>query len=230
MKLNSYFYRARLGPALLTSIPGLIFINKIVIPSLGPGLNEILVVLPWITHWGLSFALLFLLVQINRVIAKEIFQRLYFKEEKYMPTTNFLLRKDTFFDEQIKDRIRNKITNQFQITIPDESSEVANEKKSRNIIVSAVSQIRISLKDNQMLFRHNIEYGFIRNSLGGSLLALIFSVLIFFYGLNNQDAGLINGGILLSVIYLIPILLSRILIRKYGRYYAKILYEQFLSI
>jgi len=230
MKFDFYFYRARLWPALLTSIPGLIFINRILVPMLGPGLREILSVIPWVAHFGLSFALIFLLIQINRFLAKEIFQRCYFKEERNMPSTNFLLWKDSFFDEQVKVSLINKIHNKFNISIPDRISEASNELKSREIIVSAVSQIRIILEGNRMLFRHNIEYGFIRNLLGGCLMAVLFSALLYIVGVNNQQPGLTTVGSMFTIIYLIPLLISQILLRRYGKYYAKILYEQFLAI
>ena len=92
---NTYFYRARLFPALITSIPMLIFVNKIIAVKYATALNNIYDVLPLITHFGLSAAVIFLLAQINRLLAKEVFQRWYFRDELFMPTTDHLLMTNT---------------------------------------------------------------------------------------------------------------------------------------
>ena len=50
------------------------------------------------------------------------------------------------------------------------------------------------------------------------------------YAIIQHDTTLVTTGTLLTIIYLAPILLSKILINRYGNYYSKMLYEQFLSI
>lgn len=227
---NIYFYRARLFPALITSIPMLIFFNKVLAIQYREALKNVFDVLPIIAHLGLSAAIVFLLVQINRLIAKEVFQRFYFKEELHMPSTNHLLWTNNYYENSIKEKIRNKIQANFGITLLTPEEEQQNENKSRKLIMTGVSQIRVALKGNAMLLQHNIEYGFWRNLLGGCLLAVIFSIITFFYAkLNNlQDLGTISA--ICFFVYLTPILLSKLIINYYGRYYSKILYEQFLSI
>lgn len=193
-------------------------------------LKELFDVLPLLTNIGISTALIFLMVQLNRLIAKEIFQRFYFQDELKMPTTNHLLWKDTFFDQTIKEKIRTKITSKFEIQIQNLIEEQANELNSRKQIVTAVSQIRNSLRDNKLLLQHNIEYGFFRNLVGGSLIALIFSIIILVYGVSLEQQNLKFIGIFFISIYLLIILFSKTIIKRFGNYYSKILYEQFLSI
>ncbi|MGN6196281.1 MAG: hypothetical protein ACTHOB_15180 [Ginsengibacter sp.] len=225
-----YFYRARLFPALITSIPMLVYFNKIIAVKYYDALKNVVDILPLITHLGLSAAVIFLCVQINRLLAKEIFQRLYFKEETYMPTTNFLLWKDRFYDDSIKTKVREKIKDKYGITLLQPTDEQQNEDRARSLVTTAVSQIRIALKGNKMLFQHNIEYGFWRNLIGGCVLAILFSAITFFYGKSNAADDLTMLGIILFIVYLLPILFSKPIIKSYGRYYAKILYEQFLSL
>jgi hypothetical protein len=114
---NRYYYGARLFPAIITSIPMLIFCNKIVAVKYHDALKNIYDVLPIIAHLGLSAAVIFICIQINRFLAKEIFQRLYFKEELYMPTTNHILIKSTYYADAIKNKIRKKIKDKFSITL-----------------------------------------------------------------------------------------------------------------
>ena len=108
--------------------------------------------------------------------------------------------------------------------------EEADEQNARKQICIAVSQIRNSLRDNKLLLQHNIEYGFFRNLLGGCLIAFVFSICILVNGIVEAETGLRVTGIVLSIIYLIPILLSSLIIKRFGNYYSKTLYEQFLSI
>ncbi len=226
---NIYFYRARLFPALLTSIPLIIFINRILAIEYNDALKNVLDVLPLLTHLGLSAALVFLCAQVNRVIAKELFQHIYFKDELNMPSTNHLLWKSTYYDLTVKKKIRDKMNEKFGITLLGAEEELQDETRARKLIVTCVAQVRVALTGNSMLLQHNIEYGFWRNLIGGSVLALLFSAAILVYGISNGFKDLITIGISLFGIYLMPILMSKVIIRKYGNYFSKILYEQFLG-
>ena len=230
MKTTSYYIKARFFPTLLTVIPLLILVNVIIAPVYHNSLSQIFDILPIITNLGLSGALIFLMVLVNGLVSKEVFQRYYFKDEINMPTTNHLLWSNSKIDNQTKAMIREKIQTHYSITLMDEESETLNELTCRKQVVTAVSQIRNSLRENKLLLQHNIEYGFFRNFLGGSLIAIVFSIAILIYGNIQHDTTLVTTGTLLTIIYLTPILLSKILINRYGNYYSKILYEQFLSI
>lgn len=79
MKTTSYYIKARFFPTLLTVIPLLILVNVIIAPVYHNSLSQIFDILPIITNLGLSGALIFLMVQVNRLVSKEVFQRFYFK-------------------------------------------------------------------------------------------------------------------------------------------------------
>lgn len=228
--MNSYFIRARLFPTILTAIPLLLLVNYLLSSYYYESFKKILDILPILASLGLSTAFIFLSVQVNRIISKEIIQRFYFKEEVKMPTTNHLLWNDIFFDKTIKTTIRAKIQTLYSIVLMNEQEEQADELKSRNQIIIAVSQIRNSLRGNDLLFQHNIEYGFFRNLMGGSLLAVVCSILIVIFAYLKNEIVLINAGIILLFIYLIPIILSKLIIKRFGHYYSKVLYEQFLTL
>ena len=230
MAINNYYLKARLFPTVLTSIPALIIYNKFVATMFHDKLEKIFTALPTITDIILSGAIIFLHVQINRLLSKEIFQRLYFKDEVHMPTTNFLLKSNLEFESSIKQKIEDKIKSKFDISLHTANEESANETNARKLIVTAVSQIRNSLRENNLLLQHNIEYGFFRNLIGGSFLAFLISIIVVIYSHVLGDNEMKNIGWIFAVIYFIPILLSKFIINRFGKYYAKILYEQFLTI
>ena len=230
MVVNSYYLKARLFPTALTAIPALFLYNKFVSSLYHNKLANIYEALPAITDVMLSSAIVFLLVQINRFISKEVFQKFYFQDEVRMPTTNLLLKSNTELETRIKQKIEGKIRSKFDITLLNETEESADEQRARKLIVSTVSQIRNILRDNEMLLQHNIEYGFFRNLIGGSFLAFIISLIVILVSHFSMDITSRNLGIGFSCIYFIPLLFSKLIIKRYGKYYAKILYEQFMTV
>ncbi|WP_075351020.1 hypothetical protein [Algoriphagus marinus] len=230
MAINSYYLKARLFPTVLTSIPAIILYNKFVSSIYHDKLANIYTALPTVTDIILSSAIVFLLVQINRFLSKEIFQRLYFKDEIYMPTTNLLLKSSNELETSIKQKIEDKIKSKFDINLLTKIEESDDEPRARKLIATTVSQIRNVLRDNSLLLQHNIEYGFFRNLIGGSFLGFVISIIILISSYYTGDIETRSLGWILTSIYFLPILLSKVIIDKYGKYYAKILYEQFLTI
>jgi hypothetical protein len=230
MTINNYYFKARLFPTILTSIPAIILYNKFVANLYHDKLENIYAGLPTITDVIFSGAIIFLLVQINRFLSKEIFQRLYFKDEINMPTTNLLLKSNSELENSIKQKIEAKIKSKFDINLLTLIEESADNQKARKLIATTVSQIRNILRDNTLLLQHNIEYGFFRNLIGGSFMAFLISLIIVASSQYTTDLSTRNLGWILTCIYLLPILLSKLIINRYGKYYAKILYEQFLTI
>lgn len=230
MKVSSYYLKARLFPTVLTSIPMLVFITQVINPLYGESLKKVYDILPLLTNLGIYAGLVFLSVQVNRFVSKEIFQQFFFKEDINMPTTNFLLWNNVFFAADTKRAIREKILTSFNIKLLAPLEEQQDDLRARSMIVHAVSQIKNKLRDNAVLFQHNIEYGFIRNLIGGSLIATLFSVIIFIYALVQKDKVLMNTGVILLFVYSLPVAFSKLFIKRYGRYYGKVLYEQFMSM
>lgn len=230
MAINSYYIKARLFPTVLTSIPAIILYNKYVATLYHDKLENIYSALPTVTDIILSSAIVFLLVQINRFLSKEIFQRLYFKDEINMPTTNLMLKSNDELEKSIKQKLEEKIKNKFDIGLLTLIEETADEPRARKLIKTTASQIRNLLRDNSLLLQHNIEYGFFRNLIGGSFLAFVISIIIFVSSHYTGDLATRNLGWILTSIYFLPILLSKIILDRYGKYYAKILYEQFLTV
>ncbi|MES2827389.1 MAG: hypothetical protein V4687_04520 [Bacteroidota bacterium] len=228
--MNKYYFRARLLPTALTCVPLFILVHSVILKNYGDTLTSILSILPILASTGISFALVFLLTQVNRILSKEIFQRFYFKDEINMPTTNYLLWSNGYYEPVIKEKLRLKIHSMYDIELHSPSDETADEESSRKRIMVAVSQIRNNLRENPLLFQHNIEYGFFRNLLGGSVIAIIISISLALYANSHDDKNLFFIGITMILVYAIPLLFSKKILSIFGNNYAKILFEQFLSI
>jgi hypothetical protein len=228
--MNKYYLQARLFPTVLTSIPLFVLVNEIIIKFYGSRLQEILSILPHLTSFSITAALVFLFIQINRILSKQIFQRLYFKDELNMPTTTRLLMKDDQIEASIKNILHNKIYDKYEIRLMTLVEEQGDELNARKKIAFAVSQMRNSLRDNKMLLQHNIEFGFMRNLIGGCVPAIFFSVIIVLFSYFDQNKDLKTDGIIMIALYLLPIFLSKPIINTYGKMYQKVLFEQFLTI
>lgn len=228
--MSTYYLKARLFPTILTAFPLIIICNHIITGFFATELRLASSYLLAATNISVSAAIIFLLVQINRLVSKEIFQRWFFQDELHMPTVDYLLFSNGYFDPSIKQAIRTKMVRRYSLPLPSESDEGTDEMKARKLIAVVIAMMRNELRTNKMLLQHNIEYGFVRNLIGGSLIALLISFLLVIYGVNKSNSIIQFTGIVLCLIYLFPLLLSKSLIRKYGHYYAKIFFEQFLSL
>lgn len=228
MNMDRYYLQARLIPALLTAIPAVIFFHAIFNPKLEmlfPGLD----LLTEGTSLSFSVALIFLWVQLSKLTGRSVFQRLIFSDELQMPTTNFLLYTDTFFTPETKRAIRKKIEDYFQLRLYNYRQERQQEINARKQICLAVSQIREQLRENKMLLRHNIDYGFFKSLISGSMLACFLCLAGWILGKSIYPLQQFSElFFILGVLYFLPVLFSRSIMQHFGHYYSKILYEQFL--
>lgn len=227
---NVYYWRARLLPTVLTAIPMFLFYWFYIKPKIPFDIFEI-VYLNFFGHMSVNAALVFVLIQINRFVAKEVFQKFYFKDYLKMPTTELLLFSSSTITKEMKESVREKIKKDFNINLYTEEKEKNYPSEARKQISLAVSQIRILLRGNKALYQHNIEYGFVRNLLGGCLIALVVSVIGLFLALFYGDrVDIPQYFLIFAIVYSVPIIFSRLLVKKYGMYYANILYSEYLSI
>jgi hypothetical protein len=226
---KTYSLQARYYPAVLTVFPILFLLDiirrEMVFPAEG-----LLIFMPYLVQIGVSGAFFCFQIQLNRLISKEIFQKLIFKNEMNMPTTINLLWNDNTIDSSIKQVLHIKIKSMFDISLLPREEEEKDNDKAKKLIIFAVSQIRNSLRGNAQQVQHNREYSFWRNFAGGSVFAVCVSIIILVFGLIKTDYLSIIVGIGMLCFYGSIIGLSPYFIRRSGQYYAKSLFEQFLSI
>lgn len=228
--MSEYYLKARLMPTVITMIPMVTLYIYIISPSVGEVLEPVWSVLPVLTGVSINVAFMFLLVSLNRFLSKIIFQKIFYQDDLKMPTTDYLLPENKDLDKASRNRYYDLITADFGIDIKKDLKLLKTEQEKRIMIARVVGQIRALLRGNKMLLQHNIEYGLFRNLVGGSVLACIFSTtLIIVSYLQNNEAMKI-ASIIMLVVYLLPIVFSKVLIKYHGRNYANVLFEQYGSI
>lgn len=197
--------------------------------KIGDFLVELLSI-KWLSDITISIALIFLLVQLSRMISKEFYEKRIYSDGLGLPTTNYLLHLDSFYSADFTKKIHQKIFDDFNINIPSAKKEISDEIESRKKITEAVNLIRMKVSAGNLVHQHNVEYGFIRNMIGGSAIATTVSILntvIFYWIYFNQTALVLSG--ISTIIYLSLVIFGKKLVNSFGTAYARVLIQEYMS-
>lgn len=230
MKFNKYSLTARVLPAVLTIIVPIFVFNHFFVSDEFAKFVNYISGIRIMSNIGISLFALYFLSQLGRIIGKQLFQSVLYQDELKMPTTEFMLYRHSLFTDNYKDKVREKVKTDFGMGWSSKEDEQKDELTARKRIVETMALIRKKLQDNAFLLQHNIEYGAIRNAIGGSVLGIIFSVLniIIFEMYRPVEMAVIISICTLSV-YLLLILFSKLLIDAFGKSYARILFREYLG-
>lgn len=227
---DSYTINARVFPAALSAIP-IFVLNYFFLHSYVGNFLESLLGIKWMGEITISLILTYFLAETGRFIAKELYEKIHFKDELSMPSTNFLLHSDSTYTAEHKKKIHSKIFSDFGIQVCSVQEEMGDGQKARKTIVECVSMIRGKVKDGRLILNHNIQYGFARNLIGGSVIAVFVSIInlyIFGYFIPNMTAFWIS--LFLALAYLAVISIGKTIMSKYGMRYAKVLFQEYLLL
>ncbi len=226
---DKYSMKARVLPATFTILVPLIIFNHFFTSPILSDLLGAFEASEAISNISISLVLMFYLSQIARIIGKNLFEKRIFKDELKMPTTEFMLFSDKQFSDNYKMNFASKVKSDFNIDLHSKQEEIEDEQTARRKIVEAMSSVRKSLFKNSFLLQHNIEYGAMRNTIGGSIIGLILCIIncFFFYFIVRVDFA-IYASCVLGIIFILLILFSKSIIVSYGKAYAKILFREFM--
>ncbi len=225
--LDKYSRVARLYPALITLVP-------VFVLTLGLAQNELTKLLGDIMAIrvagcvSINVAALFLLIQANRFIGKEVFERWYFEDELRMPTTEMLLPSSTQISPPLRSKVDTLCQCDFALFLPTADEQEDDEMLVRRRIVEIVAQIRQKVRDGHLLLQHNIEYGFARNLIGGAPLGIAISVICALYFYRNSQA-IALFSVALAILWGLLLLLSKTIIGRFGVLYAKRLIQEYVG-
>lgn len=190
---DEYDIKARALPAFLSIMPILLFSHFYLYSKLPKFLDSLFKMK---LFGDISAAIIFtyLFMQICRFVSKKFYQDTYFnKDELNMPTTDYLMWSNDRYSREYKRKIHDKIKKAFGIALLASEEEAKDELEARKRIVEAVGHVRNQVKRGYLLHQHNIEYGFMRNLIGGSTvaLALSFFTIPFFYAYEKNITALV---------------------------------------
>jgi hypothetical protein len=225
---NAYTIYARTIPSAITSLPLILFHHFYVNPEF-LSFTSFVLGLQIISTVSAAVVLVILLIEINRAISKLIFENIYFKSGLGMPTTDLLLYSNTRLSASMKAAIREKVRADFNITLLTKQQEQKNLAEARRRISEAMMLIRGKVPEGERLAQYNRQYGFMRNLIGGSVLALAISIFNVYFFTNVFKSELAYTiSVILIIIYILPIVLSYVIMKHYGRHYAECLIRDYL--
>lgn len=114
-----------------------------------------------------------------------------FNERMMFPTTELLLRENTFYSKSFKGKFSNKTKKEFDLELPSLEMEQTNLAEAIAEINSVIAFVKGKMINHKMILNHNISYGFVRNLIGGVPVAIISSGLGVIIGLAFGSVPLI---------------------------------------
>jgi hypothetical protein len=222
---NQYNLQARIFPTIICAIPILLFQYFF----LSEEISIFLVFLGKLKIAGditISIVILYFVSQINRFFSKTFFE----KEEIYMPTTDFLLISNSEYSNEYKVKIYEKLEKDFGLKLPIEKEQKKNEINSRKRISEIMSLARKKVGSGKLLLQHNIEYGFWRNLIGGTIFAVLFSGITTYFSYSESNKTLLFVSIILLIIYLLILIFNKFIIGRFGKMYARVLIQEYMGM
>ena len=219
---SKYGMKARLFPALLCVPPFMLIKHLAIDPFVDPSLTSKL----WLVAAGdvsLASVLIYLLAQVNRFVSKVLFEA-----RSEFPTTRMLLPSNKELSEEFRRKLTAKAQTDFNLSLPSLADEIADTPNAKTRIKEIVGLIINRVGNGRLLLQHNIEYGFVRNLIGGAVTAVLTSIagiILFGFVIHNKAAFIVS--ILLAICYSLPLLFSKPLLSNFGRAYASILFREY---
>jgi hypothetical protein len=174
---------------------------------------------------GLSTILLYAFNQYFVRIPSKIFEDFLFRKQLYFPTTNLLMYSDDEYSSEFKDQIRESVNKDFSIQLPTAKEESDDEKNARKRIKDSIRVIIGKVKDGYLVLQHNIEYGFVRNLWGASLVGLLGSTLLLC--ISAPASPLFLLGKILAIGFGVYLMFGFLIIKYVGHQYARKLIEEY---
>lgn len=180
MKMDEYQLKARFFPSVIAMLSPAIYVMLLIDIDFNLNFND---------TWKMSATVIilaavsFLVQGLCRNISKYLFQFPLFREdETNMPTTKMLLYQTTLLSRQSVDNIVKMIEGDLHLKIDPQD----NSEENRKVIAEAVRSIRGNFYNNKLLKGYNIDFGFIRNLMGGlilstAILVLMHLIVVLFY-------------------------------------------------
>ncbi len=217
---NEYNLKARIFPALLTALPLFLVKHYIINQYFSFSLTQVI-----FGDISILVVLVYLFSQINRFFSKVLFEK-----KTDFPTDKVLLPSSSALSKEYRSNLAQKIKTDFNLTLPILNDENENEQEVKIRIREIAKSIINKVRDGHLLLQHNIEYGFFRNLLGGSVVASVVSfVNIFLFLCYFKNKTLFVTSIILFFVYLFVIVFRRKPLKHFSEEYTQVLFREYLG-
>lgn len=201
MKLiDEYNIKARFFPVIIAAFPLLLFL-KIHFKTELQVITELLEV-KFVGEVTISIAILWFLSMLNRELSKYI-EKCYFGEPRIFPTTYLMLYSNQYLSDDMKDIYREKVKESFNRTVPSRESEQESPQEAIKQLGEIAQLVLESCRSNQLLFKHNIWYGFWRNLTSAIMIVLPFLLACIVFSFYKNQIPFVQLAFLLSMIIII---------------------------
>lgn len=221
---DGYTIKARYFPSLICLVPFILWKMYVIDPWLINNTS-----MTWLaSYFGdttISLVLLYVLMQTNRTVAK-----IFFENKKSFPTVESLLSTSKETTEPYRTNIAKKVQSDFGLSIPTKEEQDQNIEESKKRIWEIIQLIINKVRNGHLVLKCNMEYGFFRNLAGGSLIALIASlVLAIISRYLITDLSLYTLSLKVALTYFFIMLFAWVFINYYSKEYARVLYREYLG-
>jgi hypothetical protein len=179
---------------------------------------------------GLSIVGFFLLMQLQRFLAKYCLEKKLFADATELPTTQMLLFRNEILSREIKAKIRKKAFVDFNIELPDEEMENLDIQETVRLIDEIVALIRTRVKDGRYCINYNIQYGFFRNLIAGFFFAFPLSLLSMTVCIIYPSNIGVAFSLFIAISFTVLFLARKVILSNLARTYAKNLFIEYLSM
>lgn len=226
--ISEYTLKARIYPAVLTSLPVILLVNLVFDTQTRVWLgSDDLAAL--FGKGTLGLAVVFLLAQTGRFFGAEVFERLHFKDETAFPSTRLLLPGCNELSDQLRQLVTEKIKKDFKLQLPDIVQD-GEEQAIRRLITDAVRRMRERVGKHKLLLQHNIEYGFFRNLIGAGPMTLAASLgNIYLFNTGTAGTGVFKASIAFAATSILLMVSSGFVMNRLGTRYARVLFQSYLE-
>jgi hypothetical protein len=230
MGLNRYTLYARFFPSIISALP--LFVLAFFLRE-DVDLNELGKFLLSLKFYGgitLGIVGLYFYAQIVRFAAK-LFESSYFAKGLGFPTTYLMTYADQTYSKSYKDKYRAMVKHDFNMDLLDEPAEATDPDEARKRLREVTKQVILKVKSGQLVLKHNIWYGFVRNLIGGALFSMAFCAVNLLIGVVAiKSRCLIAVSLVLIILYAFLLLFWKALMKQNAEAYAKQLIAEYISL
>jgi hypothetical protein len=177
---------------------------------------------------SISVVVLFFYSQMLRLLGKRLEEK-YFKNGLEFPSVSLLLYADERMSESFKDGFREKVKGTLGLEPPSRLDEEEDLLMAKRRLREIIRMVIAKCRGRGLVLQHNIQYGFIRNLLGGAPLGIVLAVIFMLLGklvVGSTPMLILNGC--LAALYGFLLVLKRPLLQRAAREYAEQLLGEFL--